>query len=123
MEVMDICGLPPKLRLRSKAPTEPATVLVPRENNPGLVAALERWIALACIQSGEALFRSIKKGWPCPRPPERWRRKPGAQGAHCTVPRSMRLHSRRGRLWSGEIQRAQRTRRDAHSGLRGRHRH
>lgn len=32
--------------LRSKARTEPATVLVPRENNPGLVAALERWIAL-----------------------------------------------------------------------------
>jgi hypothetical protein len=33
--------------LRSKARIEPATVLVPRENNPGLVAALERWIALA----------------------------------------------------------------------------
>jgi hypothetical protein len=48
--------------LRSKVPTEPATVLVLRENNPGLVAALERWIALACIQPGEALFRSIKKG-------------------------------------------------------------
>jgi hypothetical protein len=37
-------------------------VLVPRENNPGLVAALERWIALACIQPGEAMFGSIKKG-------------------------------------------------------------
>jgi hypothetical protein len=48
--------------LRSKTPTEPATMLVPRENNPGLVATLERWIALACIRPGEALFRSIKKG-------------------------------------------------------------
>jgi hypothetical protein len=37
-------------------------VLVPRENNPGLVAALERWIALAGIKPGESLFRSIKKG-------------------------------------------------------------
>jgi hypothetical protein len=37
-------------------------MLVPRENNPGLVATLERWIALACIRPGEALFRSIKKG-------------------------------------------------------------
>jgi hypothetical protein len=27
--------------LRSKARTEPATVLVPRENNPGLVAVAE----------------------------------------------------------------------------------
>jgi len=34
--------------LRSKARTEPATVL-PRENNLGLVAALERWIVLAGI--------------------------------------------------------------------------
>jgi hypothetical protein len=37
-------------------------VLVPRENNPGLVAALERWIAVASIRDGEPLFRSIKKG-------------------------------------------------------------
>jgi len=48
--------------LRSKARTEPATVLVPRENNPGLVAALERWIATACLQPGEPLLRPIKKG-------------------------------------------------------------
>jgi hypothetical protein len=48
--------------LRSKTRTEPATVLVPRENNPGLVAALERWIAVAGIRDGEPLFRSIKKG-------------------------------------------------------------
>jgi site-specific recombinase XerD len=47
--------------LRSKARTEPATVLVPRENNPGLVAALERWIAVAGIKPGGPLFRSIKK--------------------------------------------------------------
>jgi hypothetical protein len=48
--------------LRSKARTEPATVLVPRENNPGLIAAIERWIVLAGIGPGEPLFRSIKKG-------------------------------------------------------------
>ena len=48
--------------LRSKARTEPATVLVPRENNPCLVSALERWIVLADIGPGEPLFRSIKKG-------------------------------------------------------------
>jgi integrase len=48
--------------LRSKARTEPAMVLVPRAENPGLVAALERWIAIAGIAEGEPLFRSIKKG-------------------------------------------------------------
>jgi integrase len=48
--------------LRSKARTEPATVLVPREHNPGLVAALERWIAVAGVQPCEPLFRSIGKG-------------------------------------------------------------
>jgi len=48
--------------LRSKARTEPATVLVPRENNPGLVAALERWIIVSSMNPGEPLFRSIKKG-------------------------------------------------------------
>jgi len=48
--------------LRSKARTEPATVLVPRVNNPGLVAALERWIFISGIIPGEPLFRSIKKG-------------------------------------------------------------
>jgi integrase len=48
--------------LRSKARTDPATVLVPRDNNPGLIAALERWMAVAWIQPGEPLFRSIKKG-------------------------------------------------------------
>jgi len=48
--------------LRSKARTEPATVLVPRDNNPGLVAALERWIVASGISPGEPLFRSIKKG-------------------------------------------------------------
>jgi len=47
---------------RSKARTEPATVLVPRNNNLGPVAALERWIAIASINPGEPLFRSIKKG-------------------------------------------------------------
>ena len=47
--------------LRSKARTEPATVLVPCENNPGLVAALERWIAVGGIETGEPLFRSIRK--------------------------------------------------------------
>ena len=35
---------------------------IPRADNPGLVAALERWIAVADINSGEPLFRSIKKG-------------------------------------------------------------
>jgi integrase len=50
------------VRLRSKARTEPVTVLVPREHNPGLVAALERWFAIAGIRPGEPLFRSIKKG-------------------------------------------------------------
>jgi site-specific recombinase XerC len=48
--------------LRSKARTEPCTVLVPRAENPGLVAALERWVAAAGIAAGEPLFRSIKKG-------------------------------------------------------------
>ena len=48
--------------LRSKARTEPTTVLVPRDNNPGLIAALERWIALASIGVGEPLFRSVRKG-------------------------------------------------------------
>jgi site-specific recombinase XerC len=48
--------------LRSKSGTEPATVRIPRPENPGLVAALERWVAVAGIQSGEPLFRSIKKG-------------------------------------------------------------
>jgi integrase len=48
--------------LRSKARTDPTTVLVPRENNPGLVAALERWVAVAGIRPGDPLFRSIKKG-------------------------------------------------------------
>jgi site-specific recombinase XerC len=48
--------------LRSKARTEPVTVKIPRAENPGLVAALERWIAVAGIRAGEPLFRSIKKG-------------------------------------------------------------
>jgi hypothetical protein len=47
--------------LRSKARTEPVSVLVPRAENPGLVAALERWVAAAGIALGEPLFRSIKK--------------------------------------------------------------
>jgi hypothetical protein len=36
--------------LRSKAQIEPVTVRVPQAENPGLVAALERWIAIADIQ-------------------------------------------------------------------------
>jgi integrase len=48
--------------LRSKARIEPTTVRVPRENNPGLVGALERWVAVSGIKPGEPLFRSIKKG-------------------------------------------------------------
>jgi site-specific recombinase XerD len=48
--------------LRSKARTEPVPVLVPREKNPGLIAALERWVATASIQAGEPLFRSVNKG-------------------------------------------------------------
>jgi integrase len=48
--------------LRSKARTEPVTVLVPRAENPGLVATLERWVAIAGIAGGEPLFRSINKG-------------------------------------------------------------
>jgi hypothetical protein len=44
--------------LRSKARTEPVTVLVPRAENPRLLAAFERW----GITDGEPLFRSIKKG-------------------------------------------------------------
>jgi integrase len=48
--------------LRSKARTEPVTVKIPRAENPGLVAALERWIAIAGVAEGEPLFRSIKKG-------------------------------------------------------------
>jgi integrase len=48
--------------LRSKARTEPVTVKIPRADNPLLVAALEHWIAIAGIGTGEALFRSIKKG-------------------------------------------------------------
>jgi hypothetical protein len=32
------------------------------ENNPGLVAAVERWILVSGISPGEPLFRSIKKG-------------------------------------------------------------
>ena len=48
--------------LRSKSRTEVSTVRVPREENRGLVAALDRWIAAAGLQPGEALFRSIKKG-------------------------------------------------------------
>jgi integrase len=48
--------------LRSKARTEPVTVKIPRAENPGLVAALERWIAIAGIAEGQPLFRSIKKG-------------------------------------------------------------
>jgi len=63
---MGICGSP---RRRSKsrycAPrprTEPVTVKIPRAENPGLIAALERWIAVAGIAAGEPLFRSIKKG-------------------------------------------------------------
>ena len=38
------------------------TVNIPRAENPDLVAALERWIAIAGIAEGEPLFRSIKKG-------------------------------------------------------------
>jgi hypothetical protein len=37
-------------------------VEVPRENNPGLIAAVERWILVSGISLGEPLFRSIKKG-------------------------------------------------------------
>ena len=48
--------------LRSKARIEPVTVKIPRADNPGLIAALERWIAVADISPGEPLFRSIKKG-------------------------------------------------------------
>jgi hypothetical protein len=48
--------------LRSKARTDVSTVRVPRAENPGLVAALERWIAVAGIAAGDPLFRSIKKG-------------------------------------------------------------
>jgi hypothetical protein len=48
--------------LRSKARTEPGTVKIPRAENPGLVAALERWFTTAGIPTGEPLFRSIKKG-------------------------------------------------------------
>jgi integrase len=48
--------------LRSKARTEPVTVKIPRAENPGLVAALERWIVIAGVAEGEPLFRSIKKG-------------------------------------------------------------
>ena len=38
--------------LRSKSRTEPTILRVPRAENPGLLAALERWIALAAITSG-----------------------------------------------------------------------
>ena len=48
--------------LRSKSRTEPTILRVPRAENPGLLAALERWIALAAITSGEPLLHSIKKG-------------------------------------------------------------
>ena len=48
--------------LRSKAWAEPTTVLVPRENSPGLVAALERWIFVSGSSPGEPQFRSINKG-------------------------------------------------------------
>jgi site-specific recombinase XerC len=48
--------------LRSKSRTEPVIVKIPRAENPGLVAALERWIAIGGITAGEPLFRSIKKG-------------------------------------------------------------
>jgi hypothetical protein len=48
--------------LRSKARTEPVTVLVPRAENHRLVAALERWVVVAGITDGEPLFRAIQKG-------------------------------------------------------------
>ena len=48
--------------LRSKARTEPVAVKIPRAENPGLVAALERWIVVGGITAGKPLFRSIKKG-------------------------------------------------------------
>jgi site-specific recombinase XerD len=51
--------------LRSNARTEPETVLVPRENNPGLVAALERWIFSAGIDKSKgSLTEKLKRaGW------------------------------------------------------------
>jgi integrase len=48
--------------LRSKARTEPVPVKIPRAENPGLVAALERWITAGSIIPGGPLFCSIKKG-------------------------------------------------------------
>jgi hypothetical protein len=37
-------------------------VKIPRDENPGLIAALERWIAVAGIVAGEPLFLGIKRG-------------------------------------------------------------
>ena len=48
--------------LRSKSRTEVETVRIPRADNPGLVYALERWIATGDVQPGTPLFRSIGKG-------------------------------------------------------------
>ena len=41
--------------LRSKAWAEPTTVLVPRENSPGLVAALERWLFVSGSSQGASV--------------------------------------------------------------------
>src|SRR5215470_15929863 len=61
---MAICGSRPRpwrlyccARRRGQNPRQCS-----RENIPGLVAALERWIFISSISPGEALFRSIKKG-------------------------------------------------------------
>jgi integrase len=48
--------------LRSKARTEISTVRVPRPENPGVVAAIERWVGAADIKPGEPIFRSVTKG-------------------------------------------------------------
>jgi hypothetical protein len=48
--------------LRAKARTEVVTGKIPLAANPGLVAALERWIAVGSITPGGPLFCSIKKG-------------------------------------------------------------
>ena len=92
--------------LRSKARTEPVTVKIPRADNPGLVAALERWIAIADIKPGEPLFRSIKKGGHIrERLGRRWRVS-RAQGADRKLSDELRVHARGGRGGSQEVQRA-----------------
>ena len=116
-----------QLKSHSCAPKlepSPMTVKAPRAETP-LVAALERWIAVAGITKGEPLFRSMKKGGNV----RHIRDQITDDGVNVLLkarvaryPSGLRVPARDRDQRGGEIQWTFRSRRHVHRGFRGGHR-